>query len=59
MRWRRFSLSAKGAEAINAVRKPLFVLLLLNGVVSVLALVTALIRPDWSAISATIVAWLH
>lgn len=59
VRWRRFSLSVKGTEAINAVRKPLFVLLLLNGVVAMLALVVALIRPNWPAISAIIAAWLR
>lgn len=33
VRWWRFSLSAKGREAIDEVRKPLIVLLLVNATV--------------------------
>lgn len=59
VRWRRFSLSAKGREAIDAVRKPLFVLLLLNGAVTALAVITALVRPEWSTVTTMMVSWIR
>lgn len=59
VRWRRFSVSAKGREAIDAIRKPLFVLLLLNGAVMGLAVIAALVRPEWSTVTAMVVSWIR
>jgi hypothetical protein len=59
VRWRRFSLSAKGREAIDAIRKPLFALLLLNGALTGLIVIAAIIRPDWQAMTGAVTVWLR
>lgn len=59
VRWRRFSVNAKGREAIEAVRKPLFVLLLVNAALMALAVIAALVRPDWAGMTGAVVAWLR
>lgn len=59
VRWRRFSISAKGREAIDAVRKSLFVLLLLNGALTAVVVITTLVRPDWWAMKDAVVAWIR
>ena len=59
VRWRRFSVSAKGRHAIDAIRKPLFILLLLNAAVAGLAVITAVLRPDWLAIKDAVAAWIQ
>lgn len=55
VRWRGFSVSAKGREAIDAIRKPLFVLLLLNGALTAVVLIATIIRPDsWAMKNAVV-----
>ena len=53
VRWRRFSVSAKGRKAIDAIRTPLFVLLLVNAAVIAFAVIAALLRTGM------VVAWLR
>jgi hypothetical protein len=59
VRWQHFSISAKGREAIDAIRKPLFVLLLLNGALTAAIVIAAIIRPDWQTMSGAVTAWLR
>lgn len=59
VRWWRFSVSARGREAIDAIRKPLFVLLLVNAAVMAIAVIAALVRPDWTGMTGAVVAWLR
>lgn len=59
VRWRWFSLNAKGREAIDAIRTPLFVLLLLNGALTALVVIAAIVRPDWQAMIVSVTAWLR
>ena len=59
VRWRRFSVSAKGREAIDAIRTPLFVFLLVNAGVMAFAVIAALVRPDWAGMTGAVGAWLR
>lgn len=59
VRWRRFAISAKGREAIAAVRRPLFFLLVLNGLLSALVIVAAIARLNWPAVGEGVIAWLR
>jgi hypothetical protein len=59
VRWRRFSINAKGREAIEAIRKPLFILLICNALVALLAITALVLRPDWRAVTTLAMAWLR
>ena len=59
VRWRQFSVSAKGREAIDAIRTPLFVLLVLNGALTALVVITTIIQQGWPAITVTVGSWIH
>jgi hypothetical protein len=59
VRWRRFSISAKGREAIDAIRRPLFVLLLLNGALTAAVVIATIIQPDWWAVKDAVVVWIR
>lgn len=49
MRWRRLWVGANGPEAIDAIRKPLFVLLLMNAAAVLLIATAMVVRADWPA----------
>ena len=59
VRWRPFSVNARGREAIDAIRKPLFVLLLLNGALTAVVVIATIVRPDWWAVKDAVVAWIR
>lgn len=59
VRWRRFSISAKGREAIDAIRTPFFISLVANAIAAVLVVASLALRPDWLSVKQLVTAWMR
>lgn len=59
VRWRRFSVSAKGKDAIDAIRRPLFILLVVNAALALLVVTAAVVKPEWSSMKEVVVYWVR
>lgn len=59
VRWRRFSINAKGKDAIDAIRRPLFVLLLANAALTILVVALAAVQPQWSTMKNLVTYWVR
>lgn len=57
VRWRRLSISARGRDAIDAIRWPLFVMLIANAIALMLVVIGTVMRPEWSAVAELVAVW--
>lgn len=54
------SLSTSGAaDPIDAVRRPLFVMLLVNAVALLMIVIAAVLRPQWPAVADLVAEWMR
>jgi hypothetical protein len=52
-------VSAKGKDAIKAIRSPLFAALLAYAVPFPIAVAVVLLRSDWESLKDALMRWMH